>query len=138
MKYPLAEMLREASDEILILRKEAEMKTMVKSVLNKFACDRSQLLESCRKDGDSEILEDMKTCFKVAEELSQIVERESQGGLRKNKQHTRMINLLLIVMYSINDPAVMKKVQNNLFEMFESTDSEIALKKTGKAQNILQ
>jgi len=80
----------------------------------------------------------MKTCFKVAEELSQIVERESQGGLRKNKQHTRMINLLLIVMYSINDPAVMKKVQNNLFEMFESTDSEIALKKTGKAQNILQ
>lgn len=114
------------------------MKTMVKSVLNKFACDRSQLLESCRKDGDSEILEDMKTCFKVAEELSQIVERESQGGLRKNKQHTRMINLLLIVMYSINDPSVMKKVQKNLFEMFESEDPEVSFKRTGEARNTLQ
>ncbi|MBN1363323.1 MAG: hypothetical protein JW976_00825 [Syntrophaceae bacterium] len=93
------------------------MKNLINRLVNDYSQQRKDLLKQCEERNELDILEKMKECFTLADELSEIIKREAL--ITGNKQLIGMLNLLLITLYCAPDPILTKKVEEELISLFE-------------------
>ena len=94
--------------------------TKYKKLLDKFSNERAFLLQEALNRGNKDVHDSMSACFKFCDELSSIIERESEIAV--TPQHISMLNILLVLLYCATDPASMREMIEHITKYFDQRD----------------